>query len=88
MTDKPPRKHNPAWADNTRAERQARRRAALDEIARAVGYDTWRKLETAAINGEVKVVPVVAGGTIEFWVDENDQWHVEERPVSEPARGE
>ena len=58
MSDKPPRKHNPAWADNTRAERQARRRAALDEIARAVGYDTWRKLETAAINGKVKVVPV------------------------------
>jgi len=52
-----PRKHNPAWADNTRAERQARRRAALDEIARTAGYETWRKLETAVMNGRVRVVP-------------------------------
>ena len=58
MTDKPPRRHNRAWADNTRAERQARRRAALDEIARAVGYDTWRKLETACINGKLSIVAV------------------------------
>jgi hypothetical protein len=61
MTDKPPRRHNRAWADNTRAERQARRRAALDEIARAVGYDTWRKLETAVMNGRVRVVPADTG---------------------------
>jgi hypothetical protein len=61
MSDKPPRKHNPAWADNTRAERQARRRAALDEIARAAGYETWRKLETAVMNGRVRVVPADTG---------------------------
>ncbi len=61
MSDKPARKHNPAWADNTRAERQARRRAALDEIARTAGYETWRKLETAVMNGRVRVVPVEAG---------------------------
>ena len=54
---KPPRKHNPAWADNTRAERSKRRREALDAIARSVGYDTWRKLETAVLNGLARVVP-------------------------------
>lgn len=61
MSDKPPRRHNRAWADNTRAERQARRRAALDKIARAAGYETWRKLETAVMNGRVRVVPADTG---------------------------
>lgn len=45
------RKHNPAWADNTRAERSRKRLSRLNEIARAAGFDTWRKLETAALNG-------------------------------------
>lgn len=58
MTDKPPRKHNPAWADNTRAERTKRRREALDAIAQAIGYDTWRKLETAVLNGAAVVTMV------------------------------
>jgi hypothetical protein len=53
-----PRKHNPAWADNTAAERTTRRRAALDAIAQRVGYPTWRRLETAVLNGKVKLVPV------------------------------
>ena len=54
---KPPRKHNPAWADNTSTERSRKRREALDAIAQAVGYETWRKLETAILNGLARVVP-------------------------------
>lgn len=55
MTDKPPRKWNPAWKDTTRNERQARRLAALNEIAISVGYESWRKLETAAINNQIVI---------------------------------
>lgn len=58
MTDqptkpRPPRKNNPNWPDSkeARAARQAKRRAALNEIARAHGYETWVKLETAALAG-------------------------------------
>lgn len=36
-------------------------RAALDEIARTAGYETWRKLETAVMNGRVRVVPADTG---------------------------
>ncbi len=45
------RKHNPAWRDGTRNERQRRRQAALDEAAQAAGFETWSRLETAVING-------------------------------------
>lgn len=47
----PRRRHNPAWRDNTRAERQAKRLAALNEAAQAAGFETWRRLETAVVNG-------------------------------------
>ena len=57
MSDKPPRKHNPAWKDATSTERSRKRREALDAIAQAVGYETWRKLETAILNGLARVVP-------------------------------
>lgn len=57
------RKHNPAWVDNTRAERSKRRREALDTIARAVGFDTWRKLETAVLNGRAAIVPEPPAGS-------------------------
>jgi hypothetical protein len=55
MTDKPKRKHNPAWADNTAYRRATERRKRLDEIAKAAGFDTWRKLETAALKNEVQI---------------------------------
>ena len=50
---RPPRKNNPAWPDTKegRAARQAKRRAALNDRARAHGYDTWDKLATAALAG-------------------------------------
>lgn len=56
MTDKPARKHNPAWKDSTNAQRQAARQAALNEAAQLAGFDTWRKLETAVVNGATVVV--------------------------------
>lgn len=44
--------------DRTSAKRQSRRLAALDSAARWLGFDSWRKLETAVINGRVKLVAV------------------------------
>lgn len=60
MTESKRRKHNPAWHDGreARAMRQRKRAARLDELAQAVGYETWRKLETAALNGDVTIVKV------------------------------
>jgi hypothetical protein len=54
------RKHNPAWRDATRAERQRRRQAALDAAAQAVGYETWRKFETAVVNGVAIAITLTA----------------------------
>jgi hypothetical protein len=51
MSDKPTRRHNPDWKDATSATRQAARLAKLDLAAQAAGYATWRKLETAVVNG-------------------------------------
>lgn len=41
--------------------RQSRRRQALNKAAQALGFETWGKLETAVINGKVKLLikPVV-----------------------------
>lgn len=39
----------------TSAQRQRRRRDGLDRIARENGFDTWEKLKTAAIRGDVKL---------------------------------
>lgn len=49
------RTNNPNWPDTkeARAARQAKRMARLNELARAAGYETWRKLETAALSGDV-----------------------------------
>lgn len=41
--------------DKTQTTRQRRRRAALDEVARRLGYQSWARLETAVINGAVTV---------------------------------
>lgn len=54
--DKPKRKHDPSWADNTNQQRAAERRHRLDEIAHLAGFDSWRKLETATLKGEVEIV--------------------------------
>lgn len=50
------RKHNPAWRDQTSAARQAARLAKLDQAAQAAGFASWRKLETAVVNGAVVTV--------------------------------
>ena len=38
--DCPPRKHNSKWKDSTRKERQQKRRAALNEKSKELGYET------------------------------------------------
>lgn len=40
----------------TTAERQSRRQAALDSKAQALGYPTWRKLETAILDNQAEVI--------------------------------
>lgn len=47
------RTHNPDWRDpkEARAARQAKRQKALNDLAQAAGYETWTKLETAALGG-------------------------------------
>lgn len=60
MTSKP-RKHNPAWPDSreARAARQANRLSKLNDVARRCGFETWRRLETAVINGaRLEVIPL------------------------------
>ena len=54
-----PRKHNPEWKDSreARAARQAKRLSRLNVIAQAAGFNTWRKLETAVLNGKAAIVP-------------------------------
>lgn len=44
--------------DKTNAERSKRRRERLDEIAHQHGFESWRRLETAVLNGQAKVVKV------------------------------
>ncbi len=52
------RKRNPAWKDSTIKERSALRRQRLDEVAQLTGYESWRKLETAVLAGDVRVEQV------------------------------
>ena len=55
--NKPKRTHNPAWKDSTRAARQTKRREALNEKARAAGFNSWSEYETAVINDKVQIKP-------------------------------
>lgn len=41
--------------DRTQARRQHKRQSALDAVAQAHGFDTWRMLETAVKNGDVTI---------------------------------
>lgn len=52
---RPTRVHNPAWADNTRNERQATRRQRLNAAAQAAGFASWSAYETAIINGAIEI---------------------------------
>jgi len=56
MTEDKPKKY-----DYTSKSRQQRRRQSLNELAQALGFDSWGKLETAAINGDIKIK--IEGGT-------------------------
>lgn len=51
------RKYNPAWPDTAaaRRERQAKRRSRLDTLAKTIGYESWEKLATAALKGDVVI---------------------------------
>ena len=54
---KTPRRHNPKWKDNTRNQRQSKRREKLDQKAQAAGWQSWSAYETAVINGETRLTP-------------------------------
>jgi hypothetical protein len=49
---------NARWPDRTRTARIAKRVAALNAIAQAAGFDTWRLLETAVLNGKARIVKI------------------------------
>lgn len=53
-----PHKYSPTDKDYTRTQRSARRVAGLNAIAVAAGFDSWRKLETAALNGAIKITKI------------------------------
>lgn len=53
-----PHKYSPTDKDYTRTQRSARRVAALNAIAQSVGFNTWRLLETAALNGAIKITKI------------------------------
>lgn len=53
------RKHDPKWKDSTKATRQSKRTAALNEAAGKAGYfykgkPSWSAYETAVINGKAQ----------------------------------
>ncbi len=50
------RKHNPNWQDNTRTERQQKRRDRLNQIAHAAGYASWSAYETEVLNERVAIL--------------------------------
>lgn len=56
---KSPRKHNPAWKDANKPQRNREslktRRATLDQIARDNGWQSWHVYETAVLKGDVKI---------------------------------
>jgi len=54
--EKPKRKHDPKWQDRTVTERSRNRRKELNEIAVAIGYETWNKLVTAIKAGDVLLI--------------------------------
>lgn len=56
----------------TSAQKQQRRRAALDEIAAELGYDSHYKMLTALINGEAEVRKMDEVTTLE-WFDDYEQ---------------
>ena len=39
-----------------RRNRQRKRRQALNKAAKALGFETWGKLETAVINGKIELL--------------------------------
>lgn len=43
------------WRPLSTAERQRKRHEALDDAARALGFATWSRFETAVINGSAKI---------------------------------
>lgn len=41
------------WSSS--ADRQRQRQGQLDAIAQSLGFETWRRFETAAINGDIEI---------------------------------
>lgn len=54
--EKPKRRHDPAWKDSTRTQRQRDRRDRLKRAAQMCGYETIDQLAAAIIDGTVKIV--------------------------------
>lgn len=44
-----------SWEPSADATRQRRRASALDHAAQRLGFDTWRRFETAVINAAVEI---------------------------------
>jgi hypothetical protein len=59
---KAPRKHDPKWKDSTITQRQQNRRAKLNQIAQAAGFESWSAFETACLNGMAQPTQVAADG--------------------------
>lgn len=44
-----------SWEPLSNAERQRRRATALDDAAQKLGFETWRRFETAVANGTIEI---------------------------------
>ena len=55
-----PRKHNPAWKDNTRTARSDKRKAELQAAAELNGFEPWSGMMTYIKNEALKGRAVVS----------------------------
>ena len=59
--------------DTTQTRRQQKRRAALNEAAQNLGFESWSKLETAVINNRIEMeIKMKSKGTYYAWA-QNEQ---------------
>jgi hypothetical protein len=57
-----PHKYSPTDKDYTRTQRSAKRVADLNALAKEAGFESWRKLETAALKRAIKITKVDEAG--------------------------
>ena len=56
LTEQAAEAHKEAWRAEDARNRQANRTARLDSLAQQAGFETWRRLETAALAGDAVIV--------------------------------